>query len=66
MDIIGNGQERLNNIIKKIKIRRVTKGRSNIDGCFDWAKPHVKAFIEVQLKKMQSTKVILTLEKNIL
>ena len=66
MDIIGNGQERLNNITEKSKRRRVTKGRSSIDGCFDWAKPHIKTFIEVQLKKMQYTKVILTLKKNIL
>ena len=66
MIIIGKGQERLNNITEKSKRRRVTKGGSRIDGCFDSAKPHIKTFIEVQLKKMQSTKVILTLEKNIL
>ena len=66
MDIIGNGQERLNNITEKSKRRRVTKDRSSIDGCFDCAKPHIKIFIEVQLKKMEYTKVILTLEKNIL
>ena len=35
MDIIGNGQERLNNIREKSKRRRVTKGRSSIDGCFN-------------------------------
>ena len=66
MDIIGNGQERLNNITEKSKRRRVTKDRSSIDGCFDCAKPHIKILIEVQLKKMEYTKVILTLEKNIL
>ena len=35
MDIIGNGQERLKDITEKSKRRKVTKGKSSIDGCFD-------------------------------
>ena len=35
--------------------------KADTDDYFDWAKPHIKALIEHQLKEIKSTKVIMVL-----